>query len=404
MSKLLICCFSLVLMYPLGIDLYLVGLLKIAADLDAPISKLHLAFSIYLAGMASTMLLAGWLSDKFGRKNFVVLGSCIFAIASYSASTSQSIDVFLFSRFGQGIGAGFCYVMSFAIIRDSLAEAQRIKILSIINGITCIVPLLAPGIGSILLIWFDWQSLFISMMLLALITLGYCILFLEESLPNKVSNITETVNDVNSTNPEKIIAYPFMSRLVISSLAVTSILTYVNVSPMLLMEELHLSTIQYSILMGLLAGWSMISSFIAPNFITRYGQHSVIYTSQFFFILAWALFFFIESIPNPIVITILSLTCICTGFALGFGVVMSQALNPFKRKAGLASSILAVSQISCSAVYISIMSYFDFDSSDILATCLLITGVTSTILLALEKVFNRTKQGQSSNEKIISST
>lgn len=53
MSRFLLCSFALVLLYPTAIDLYLVGLPQIASDLNASESQLHIAFSIYLAGMAT---------------------------------------------------------------------------------------------------------------------------------------------------------------------------------------------------------------------------------------------------------------------------------------------------------------------------------------------------------------
>lgn len=64
MFRFLLCRFSLVSLYPTAIDLYLVGLPQIAADLHANESQLHIAFSIYLAGMAATMLFAGKIADN----------------------------------------------------------------------------------------------------------------------------------------------------------------------------------------------------------------------------------------------------------------------------------------------------------------------------------------------------
>ncbi|MDR2242650.1 MAG: multidrug transporter subunit MdtL, partial [Providencia alcalifaciens] len=59
MTKYVLFSFWIVLIYPLGVDLHLTGIPYIAADLNANESQLHVAFSIYLAGMASTMLIAG---------------------------------------------------------------------------------------------------------------------------------------------------------------------------------------------------------------------------------------------------------------------------------------------------------------------------------------------------------
>lgn len=45
MTRFLLCSFALVLLYPSGIDMYLVGLPRIAQDLGASEAQLHIAFS-----------------------------------------------------------------------------------------------------------------------------------------------------------------------------------------------------------------------------------------------------------------------------------------------------------------------------------------------------------------------
>ena len=106
MTRFLICSFALVLLYPAGIDMYLVGLPRIAADLNASEAQLHIAFSVYLAGMATAMLFAGKVADQSGRKPVAIAGAVIFIIASMLCSRATDGSLFLTGRFIQGIGAG----------------------------------------------------------------------------------------------------------------------------------------------------------------------------------------------------------------------------------------------------------------------------------------------------------
>lgn len=124
--------------------MYLVGLPRIAQDLGASEAQLHIAFSVYLAGMASAMLFAGRIADRSGRKPVAIVGAAIFVIASCSAprripAATSSSDAL------SGIGAGSCYVVAFAILRDTLDDRRRAKVLSLLNGITCIIPVLGAG-------------------------------------------------------------------------------------------------------------------------------------------------------------------------------------------------------------------------------------------------------------------
>ncbi len=154
MSRFLICSFALVLLYPAGIDMYLVGLPRIAADLNASEAQLHIAFSVYLAGMAAAMLFAGKVADRSGRKPVAIPGAALFIIASVFCSLAETSALFLAGRFLQGLGAGCCYVVAFAILRDTLDDRRRAKVLSLLNGITCIIPVLAPVLGHLIMLKF----------------------------------------------------------------------------------------------------------------------------------------------------------------------------------------------------------------------------------------------------------
>lgn len=102
MSRFLICSFALVLLYPAGIDMYLVGLPRIAADLNASEAQLHIAFSVYLAGMAAAMLFAGKVADRSGRKPVAIPGAALFIIASVFCSLAETSTLFLAGAFYRG--------------------------------------------------------------------------------------------------------------------------------------------------------------------------------------------------------------------------------------------------------------------------------------------------------------
>ena len=127
MTRFLICSFALVLLYPAGIDMYLVGLPRIAADLQASEAQLHIAFSVYLAGMATAMLFAGKVADQSGRKPVAIVGAIIYILASALCSLAESGMPFLVGRFIQGIGAGCCtwWHSRYCAIRWTIAAGRR---------------------------------------------------------------------------------------------------------------------------------------------------------------------------------------------------------------------------------------------------------------------------------------
>ncbi len=203
MSRFLICSFALVLLYPAGIDMYLVGLPRIAADLNASEAQLHIAFSVYLAGMAAAMLFAGKVADRSGRKPVAIPGAALFIIASVFCSLAETSTLFLAGRFLQGLGAGCCYVVAFAILRDTLDDRRRAKVLSLLNGITCIIPVLAPVLGHLIMLKFPWQSLFwaMAMMGIAVLMLSLFMLNLQSKCNKKRSTHQLEYNFVSTQKP-----------------------------------------------------------------------------------------------------------------------------------------------------------------------------------------------------------
>jgi len=382
MLRYLLCSFTLVLLYPIAIDLYLVGIPQIAADLQASESQLHFAFSIYLIGMATTMLIAGKVADTVGRKPVAVLGAIIFVVASFLGGMVESITPFLISRCIQGIGAGSCYVVSFAIIRDVLNDTQRAKVFSMLNGITCVIPVIAPVIGYLIMLKFPWQSLFVTMAVLGAVVFLLSCFILKETKP-KNSLIEGGIHSTSGSKTESFMTRFFISRLMITSLGMITILTYVNVSPLLIMGEMGFDRSGYSIIVASTALVSMITSFSAPLALSRFKERNLLLLSQGLFSLSAVVIAFCLCSYLHNQWYLLSFALICSSFAIGFGVSMSQALSPYAARAGMASSLLGITQVSCSALYIWLMGALAVSAINMLLITLIIGSVTCITLILL---------------------
>ncbi|NLS12176.1 MFS transporter [Vibrio sp. SM6] len=378
MFRYLLCSFALVLLYPTGIDLYLVGLPQIALDLQASEAQLHIAFSVYLGGMATTMFFAGNLSDKIGRKPIVLMGAVIFALASALGGFADSANAFLATRFVQGIGAGACYVVAFAILRDVLDDARRAKVLSMINGITCVVPVLAPVAGHLIMLVYPWPTLFTVMSAMGVLV-GLISLFGLKETRVAEANINDSTNH-NSQETESLLQPFFVRRVIMASLAVGAILSYVNASPLMLMETLGFSRGGYSSVMACTALASMITSFSAPILLRYVSQARMLLCSQTLLLIAAILLMSVWSGVVDNRWMLLAFGLVCVGFASGFGIIMSQALSPFSERAGAASSVLGISQVCFSATYIWFMGVIGLSGIEMLLVAVLLAGAGGMLL------------------------
>ncbi|MFB9216230.1 MFS transporter [Vibrio sinaloensis] len=382
MSRFLLCSFALILLYPTAIDLYLVGLPQIAADLAATESQLHMAFSIYLSGMAMTMLFIGRLADRFGRKPVAIAGAVIFAVASWLGGSVQSSESFLLMRFFQGVGAGCCYVVAFAILRDTLDDQKRAKVLSMLNGITCMIPVLAPVIGHLIMLKFPWPVLFTAMAGMGVLVCLLSTFLLKETLKPESKAITDKAAEPRAVS-ESMLERFFLSRVLFTSLGVTAILTYVNTSPMIVMETLNFTRGEYSTAMALLAMVGMSTSFSAPIALTYFKQGTLLVGSQIITLLSAVVILAAHLYDDSSTLYMLGFALTSMGFSMGFGVAMSQALSPFEHKAGLASSVLGIAQICCSALYIWLMAWMGVSAVNMLLIALACGGAISLSLILL---------------------
>ncbi|EGQ7839001.1 TPA: MFS transporter [Vibrio parahaemolyticus] len=380
LSRYLMCSFAFVLLYPTAIDLYLVALPQIASDLSASESQLHIAFSIYLAGLASTMIFVGRAADYFGRKPVAMCGAVIFALASMFAGSAETSDSFLIMRFFQGVGAACCYVVAFAILRDTLDEQKRAKVLSMLNGIICSIPVLAPVVGNLIMIKFPWPVLFTAMAMMG-ITIGLIACFvLKETLPKKAKR---PLLDVSEDANESLYNHLFISRVVYTSLGVAAILSYVNTSPMIVMDSIGFTRAEYSIAMALLAMVGMTTSFSVPFALSYFKQTTLMFTAQITTLLSAIVILAAHLNGDSSTLYMVGFTLISMGFSMGFGVAMSQALSQFSRKAGLASSMLGIGQVSWSALYIWLMATLGVSAVMMLIIALVASGVIGLSIILL---------------------
>ncbi|MGY6038707.1 MdtL family multidrug efflux MFS transporter [Aeromonas sp. AE23HZ002T15] len=366
MGIFLLCSFLMIILYPVGIDLYLVAVPRIADALQASEAQIHTAFSIYLFGMAATVLLGGMIADRYGRRRVVLGGALIFVIASLVAANAASIDGFYLGRFWQGVGAGALYAMTFTVLRDVLSQERLATALSMINGVICVIPVLAPVLGYLILARFEWRGIFVAMALVAACSGLVNLLLLKETRPARQPGSGGALPFALLRSPH------FMLLSLLTSAGVTAILVYVSVSPLILMKEFGFTAEQYSIVMMVMAGVSMSTSFLTPLLLRRLGKHGVLALSHLAYLLAMVLLLGCWQLGGDIRLLLPGFAMVCVGFSCGFGVAMGEALDGCRHHVAFASSVLCIMQISLSGLYIWLTGHLGLTPSEMLLGSLLL--------------------------------
>ncbi|WP_170413723.1 multidrug effflux MFS transporter [Ruegeria atlantica] len=166
-----------------SIDSMLPALPKIGAQLSPDdINKAQLILTSFVLGMGIGTFFTGPLSDAFGRKPVIYVGSALYIVAAAAAWASSSLEMLLIARIFQGIGCAAPRVVAMAIIRDLYSGREMARIVSIAMMIFTLVPAIAPMMGAGVIALTGWRGIFASFILFSLITVVWMGLRLPEPL------------------------------------------------------------------------------------------------------------------------------------------------------------------------------------------------------------------------------
>ena len=156
---------------PLAIDMYLPALPPLAADLGVSVERAAQSISVFLFGIAGGQLVAGPLSDRFGRKPLILAGLLLFLGSSIVAATTDSFMILLAARLAQAFGACAAMVSGRAVVRDLLDEREGARFFSMLALVGGLAPVLAPLLGAVIISIADWRAIFWVMVAFGLIML-----------------------------------------------------------------------------------------------------------------------------------------------------------------------------------------------------------------------------------------
>lgn len=137
------------------------------------------------AGMAVGELVAGPLSDAWGRKPVLYIGAAIYLLGSFICYLSADFAWLLAGRVIQGFGGAAPYITVVSVVRDRYAGRDMARIMSIVMMIFILVPAVAPSIGQAVMHLSGWRGIFVLYMLYALVACLWVFLRLDETLPQE---------------------------------------------------------------------------------------------------------------------------------------------------------------------------------------------------------------------------
>ncbi|MBP2238505.1 DHA1 family bicyclomycin/chloramphenicol resistance-like MFS transporter [Sinorhizobium kostiense] len=328
----------------ISIDIMLPGLQEIGASLGvADENDRQYIISAYLFGLGFAQLGFGPLSDRFGRKAPLLGGLALYGVCALAIVFVPTFTTLLIFRFVQGVGAAATRVVTVSIVRDVYGGRQMAEIMSLVMMVFMIVPVVAPSIGQVIMIFAEWHMIFVVIALFALAI----------SIPVALS-LRETLDPAyRRAFTASVILEGFRivltNRLALFYTLATSVLLgglfgFVNSAQQILVGIYGLG-IWFPAVFAAFAGMMALASFTNSRLVQRFGMRALSHAALLGYGLASLAWMSLSLAgPLPLALFVVLQSAAMFQFGLMAANFNAMAMEPLGHVAGTASSVLGFTQ------------------------------------------------------------
>lgn len=129
-------------------------------NLGATLDEIAWVSTGYIVANVIILPLTGWLSDRFGRRNYYTGSIILFTVASFFCGNAHTLESLVASRVVQGIGGGALISTAQAILFDVFPLHERGKAMAIFGMGVMVGPTLGPTLGGWITDNYSWPWIF----------------------------------------------------------------------------------------------------------------------------------------------------------------------------------------------------------------------------------------------------
>ncbi len=341
---------------PFSIDMYLPGFPAIAEDLHTSTARVSLSLSSFFIGISLGQLLYGPLLDRYGRKRPLYFGLILYVLASVGCSLCKTADALIAMRLLQAFGGCAGMVAARAMVRDFFPVKENAKIFSLLMLVIAVSPIIAPTTGGYVTALFGWQSIFIILASIGILTLTAVFFLLPESSKADTS-ISLLPRPIISSFLEIFKVPQFYTYALTGSIAAAGLYAYIAGSPHVFMELYHVTGQQYGWIFATIACGLITASQVNTLMLRKYTSEQIIRVALLCQSIAGVLLFVgsifqVVGLFSSVFLIFIFLSC--QGFTFPNSSALSMA--PFTRNAGRASALMGAVQLGIGAFTSALVS------------------------------------------------
>ena len=365
---------------PIGQDMYIPSIPKIAVDLGTTTNLVVLSVSAVLFGNGIGQIVHGPLSDRFGRKPVIIGVLTLFTVSSSAAFWATSIEVLIVLRFFQGLAQSGGRILAAAVARDIFERERLGKMMSDIMFVTAIGTVIAPAAGGLIAEHLPWQTAMgimagFGIVVILLFTFGY-----KESggAPNpEALNPTTLAGNMKEIVLNKV----FILNTLCAAFMLSGFIVFLSISASVLIEGFGVRGDTYGFLFAAVSASFLVGTLFSGRLVTRLGL---------VFMIGWGV---LAGVIGGVSMAGLALAGIKETMAVvipmgiyvfGLAFVLPQAtagaLTPFPETAGTASSLSGFIQNMMGALVSFLLTAFTHDDALVMATAIAVLGLGASVI------------------------
>ncbi|MDB5666085.1 multidrug effflux MFS transporter [Cypionkella sp.] len=255
----------------LTMNIFLPSLPGMAAYFHVPYALMQLSVALYLALCAVLQIIIGPISDRYGRRNVILIALALFLIATIGTLTTTDATAFLIFRMAQAVVAAGI-VLSRAVVRDMVSDAEAASMIGYVTMGMSLVPMIGPVIGGLLDEYFGWKANFGLLLGLGVIVFALCWADLGETATLKRLSFKEQLRSY----PSLLKSRRFWGYSGAAAFASGCFYAYLGGAPYVGNQVYHLTSSRIGLLFAITAVGYMAGNFFAGRYSVRFGMNKMV--------------------------------------------------------------------------------------------------------------------------------
>ncbi len=332
---------ALTAMVAMSIDAMLPALGIIATELGAqhPNDR-HLIILLFFGGLSLGTLVFGAVSNSIGRKPSIYIGMGFYLIGALLCFFATNFTMLIVGRIIQGFGAASPRVVSMAMVRDGAKGADMARIMSYVMSVFMLVPIIAPSIGQLVLLYGNWRMIFLGFIVMGgLVTLW---LHFRQSETLDVEKRTAFHASVLWDSAKEVVRHPVSLGYTLANGFIFAGFNIFLATSQQVIGEQYAQGSKFPLWFACLAGGIAIAMILNGKYVKQIGLRRISHWATVAFLLNWVLvvvacLFTQGHPPFALLMIFFFISFFCSGMT--FGNYQAMALEPMGHIAGMAAAV-----------------------------------------------------------------